>query len=483
MNQVVKTKPRYITFVYISNRSERFMEFLPTKFVVDYVKKHPKPLNELGEFVYYRTYSRWLPNKGRREYWHETVKRAIEYNMALEYRHMKRLGLKIDLKRMRNEAKKLFKNIYQTKQFPSGRTLWIGNANEKVNKDFVLGNFNCFTRDTKFLTDRGIKSFNDFKDGEKVNVLNANGKWAEATVRNFGKARIYELTVRKGKRVETIKTTANHRWYVKNTPSYNSFDIRTTENLKEGDCLRTKKSYEFTNIVPSKIGIMHGIVFGDGTYDKKKNHTRVHLIGDKRELVDYFLDGSVSTTGKDGNIVVYGLPSHWKTLPSMSMNIEYLYGFLMGLFATDGSNNGNQHTISNKDYTVLERVQDIATVCGINVGNIRTIREYDPFTGKESPLYSLTLSVYDIREGFHLRSKHKENYVPVKIDGRSSERYWKVESVVDTGEYKDVWCVQEPETESFTLYNGILTKNCSFLNISSWDDLCDLFYLLLVGRV
>jgi len=119
------------------------MEFLPTKFVVDYVKKHPKPLNELGEFVYYRTYSRWLPNKGRREYWHETVKRAIEYNMSLEYRHMKRLGLKIDLKRMRNEAKKLFKNIYQTKQFPSGRTLWIWNANEKVNKDFVLGNFNC----------------------------------------------------------------------------------------------------------------------------------------------------------------------------------------------------------------------------------------------------------------------------------------------------------------------------------------------------
>ena len=119
------------------------MEFLPVKFVEEYVREHDWPLTELGEFVYYRTYSRWLEGKGRREYWHETVKRAIEYNMALEYAHLKRNNLKPDLKRMRDEAKKLFVNIYETKQFPSGRTLWLGNGNETINKDFVLGNFNC----------------------------------------------------------------------------------------------------------------------------------------------------------------------------------------------------------------------------------------------------------------------------------------------------------------------------------------------------
>lgn len=119
------------------------IEFLSTQFVMDQVKKNPRPLTELGEFVYYRTYSRWLNDKGRREYWHETVKRAIEYNMALEYKHMKDIGFKVNLKRMRDEAKELFINIYNAKQFPSGRTLWLGNANEKVNNQFVLGNFNC----------------------------------------------------------------------------------------------------------------------------------------------------------------------------------------------------------------------------------------------------------------------------------------------------------------------------------------------------
>lgn len=119
------------------------MEFLSTKFVTEYVEENPKPLNELGEFVYTRTYSRWLEAKGRREYWHETVKRAIEYNMALEYKHLRDIGFKPSLKKMRDEARELFINVYNTKQFPSGRTLWLGNGNEKINQDFVLGNFNC----------------------------------------------------------------------------------------------------------------------------------------------------------------------------------------------------------------------------------------------------------------------------------------------------------------------------------------------------
>lgn len=119
------------------------VEFLSTKFVMEEVEKNEMPLNQLGGFVYSRTYSRWLEGKGRREYWHETVKRAIEYNMALEYIHLRDIGIKPDLRRMRKEARELFVNIYNTKQFPSGRTLWLGNGNEKINKDFVTGNYNC----------------------------------------------------------------------------------------------------------------------------------------------------------------------------------------------------------------------------------------------------------------------------------------------------------------------------------------------------
>nr|WP_242691300.1 ribonucleoside-triphosphate reductase, adenosylcobalamin-dependent [Cytobacillus praedii] len=119
------------------------MEFISNQFVQNTIAKNPKPLNELGEFVYYRTYSRWLEHRGRREFWHETVKRAIEFNMALAYKHTRDMGYKVNLKQMKKEAEQLFKNVYEKKQFLSGRTFWVGNANPKINKEFVLGNFNC----------------------------------------------------------------------------------------------------------------------------------------------------------------------------------------------------------------------------------------------------------------------------------------------------------------------------------------------------
>lgn len=97
------------------------VEFLPVDFVMDYVNNNEYPLNELGAFTYTRTYSRWLNGQFRRERWQETVKRSIEYNMALEYSHLMDIGIKPDMKRMQEEAKQLFLNIYQTKQFPSGK--------------------------------------------------------------------------------------------------------------------------------------------------------------------------------------------------------------------------------------------------------------------------------------------------------------------------------------------------------------------------
>ena len=75
--------------------------------------------------------------------------------MALEYKHLKKIGYSTDLESMCKEAKELFESIYNTKQFPSGRTLWLGNANEKVNENFALGNFNC-----SFLS---IEKWEDFR--------------------------------------------------------------------------------------------------------------------------------------------------------------------------------------------------------------------------------------------------------------------------------------------------------------------------------
>jgi adenosylcobalamin-dependent ribonucleoside-triphosphate reductase len=92
-------------------------------------KHAPETMNPLGEFVYYRTYSRWMPEEKRREYWWETIRRAVEYNCSLVEGTNK------------EEAEKLYENIYHLKQFLSGRTLWLGGT-EIVN-EYGTGNYNC----------------------------------------------------------------------------------------------------------------------------------------------------------------------------------------------------------------------------------------------------------------------------------------------------------------------------------------------------
>lgn len=91
-------------------------------------KHRPNPMRQLGSFVYYRTYSRWLPDEQRREYWWETVRRAVEYNASL-------------VPTTRAEGEKLFDNIYNLRQFLSGRTFWVGGT--PVTTHYPMANFNC----------------------------------------------------------------------------------------------------------------------------------------------------------------------------------------------------------------------------------------------------------------------------------------------------------------------------------------------------
>ena len=121
---------RYI--LYRNNRNKtrntnKNIGLLSEEFLSKY-KHKPSPMNQLGNFVYYRTYSRWLPEEQRREYWWETVRRSVEYNCSL-------------VPTSREEAEKLYDNIYNLRQFLSGRTFWVGGT--KVAQKYPCANFNC----------------------------------------------------------------------------------------------------------------------------------------------------------------------------------------------------------------------------------------------------------------------------------------------------------------------------------------------------
>ena len=126
-----ETAKAYILYRVDKERSrsqtERSRGLLTKEFLSPY--KHSRgPMQQLGSFVYSRTYSRFLPQLGRREFWWETVRRAVEYNCSLA-------------KTSREEAEALYRNIYEMKQFLSGRTLWVGET--RVGEQYPMANYNC----------------------------------------------------------------------------------------------------------------------------------------------------------------------------------------------------------------------------------------------------------------------------------------------------------------------------------------------------
>lgn len=113
----------------IQRQSEGFRSSLLTNEFLSKYKHKPNPFpTELGEFIYYRTYSRWMPEEQRREYWWETVKRAVDYNCSLAPTSTE-------------EAEDLYDYVYNLKNFMAGRTLWT--ASTESSRKYGMSNYNC----------------------------------------------------------------------------------------------------------------------------------------------------------------------------------------------------------------------------------------------------------------------------------------------------------------------------------------------------
>src|SRR4051812_31793936 len=55
--------------------------------------------------------------------------------------------------------------------------------------------YNCLRRDTRFIPANGVKSFEDFNDGDQVRVLTHKGRFMAATVRKYGVQKLYPIRI------------------------------------------------------------------------------------------------------------------------------------------------------------------------------------------------------------------------------------------------------------------------------------------------
>ena len=299
---------------------------------------------------------------------------------------------------------------------------------------------NCFDASVKFVTEKGVLPFSDFKDGDAVKVIDHTGQWKNAVVRNYGEQWLNNVTFkRNGKSSMDVLVTGNHRWILK--------DASETTELKVGDTVYDTPLPDFDIAKMTdeeKTFFVKGFVFGDGSL-YSKNGSRVRLCGDKTKFETLFSEVGFTTYSPDylnGDILAtnYQMP---KEPLSGEETIAEITAFINGYIEADGSYRNGRTDF--KAIITASREEYIACLSKFSAVAKYFISGTDDLTGKETN--------YGTR---------KETTTFRFVQGNRCG--WKVNAIQENVKKAEVWCLEVEDTHSFILDGGIVTGNCCLVD-------------------
>ena len=317
--------------------------------------------------------------------------------------------------------------------------------------DFVVGSHNCFEPSTRFITSEGVKSFNDFEDGDVITVLTPSGVWRKATVNYHGKQKLLSYTFKKNKTEIVIKATKDHRWININ----GDFQEGLSVNDKLLDSPWFWESFDFDDLsLLGKEYWCYGFIMGDGTletrYSKKEkkyykpNTTKVKLCKDKAKYLYRFQEIGYGLNCYVQEPEITGI-KYDKTIPDFTnLPLECLISFIHGLYDADGT-----HSFSASTGKPIYSIQF-------------TSKELCDFVEKYFPVAGLYINSIKEKTGqqtnFAIRG-YTKNY---QFFGQHSSKFnWYVKDITqEDDDLHDVWCLNVEDEHAFVLENGISTGNC-----------------------
>lgn len=411
----------------------------------------------LSDITIHMKYARYEEKKHRRELWKEIVYRNAQM-------HIDKFP---ELKKEILEAYTDY--VLPKKVLPSMRSIQFAGKPVKINPARI---YNCFKSDTKFITSKGVESFDNFDDGDTVTVLSHDGSWNNAIVRNYGKQKLNEITfVRGNSNDNVVYATENHRWILS--------DGIETINLKVGDSVLASPNifddFNYDNATPfEKLYWCYGFVYGDGTLNKDSDgnykYSMLRLCGNDSRFENRFKEMGFETSSSlslSGDVMVY-TGKYLKTIPDLNKDsVELLRAFIHGYLQADGG--------KSRDNTMLSKYVNIQAT---GEDNIEFIRKYFPVVGV------IITSEEDLTGQITNFGERKEKTIRFKISTNLQNKTnmkWKVKSIRETNIVEDVWCLEVENTKSFVLSNGISTGNCAFLPIDDWRAFSETMFLLLGG--
>jgi len=412
----------------------------------------------LQDYIFTAKYSR-IKTDNKKETWEEAVERV----MKMHSKQMNLLNVNMDeIQPYLNEVTEAY---LDKKILGAQRALqWGGDQIFKHN--FRL--YNCLKDDTEFVTSEGVRSFKDFKDGDRIQVLTHENNWKSAIVKNYGKSYLNKIKITRNDAEYEIYATSNHRWI--------KTDMSITEDLKPLDALlRTPRYFEkfdYNSATPfEKLYWCYGMVYGDGTkvlYNDKHSYSMIRLCGDDKKFSTRFEEFGFKTSANlslNGDFIAY-TGTYLKTAPDPKKDSpELIRAFVAGYLQADGAKNSNKNAGSH--YLSIQSSE---------LDHIKFIRECFPIAG-----------VYIVSEKDLTGQITNYGIRPFTISFRLTQgqgiaaHYFKVESIEKDVYYEDVWCLEVEDDHSFMLSNGLTTGNCSASHANRPAFFSELMYVLLSG--
>src|SRR5689334_16438653 len=247
----------------------------------------------------------------------------------------------------------------------------------------------CFAPTERFITSRGIRTFEELEN-EGCRVLTDDG-FKPALVKRFRRkplvkvelAPAFEERDRYGGRRLTTRNISRFRRTIWATPTHRWLlaDRDTTSSLAAGQFVPAARAYPRRDGETYRLGVLHGLVFGDGSWNKQEIRSGEHLhyvqlYGERvAKFKDYFDQVNFSPCldvhpGYAGTGVVRAGVNLKRSLPETG-DTEYIAGFVDGWLAADGDPvKAGSWRLRSGDHEALSWIEKVAPYAGyIAVGS------------------------------------------------------------------------------------------------------------------
>jgi NAD-dependent dihydropyrimidine dehydrogenase PreA subunit len=313
----------------------------------------------------------------------------------------------------------------------------------------------CFAPSERILTSFGTRTLGELENS-MCRVLTDSG-FHTAVVRRFRRKELVEvelapafeerdryggvrLTTRNSSRFrKSVLATPTHPWLLA--------DGERTDGLHVGQYLPSASARPKRDGEQYRLGVLHGLVYGDGSWNKLEIRSGEHLhyvqlYGEKvARFVDFFDQVNFSPCLDThpcyaGTGVVRSSVNLKRALPE-DAGVEYVAGFVDGWLAADGDRvKAGSWRLRSTDNEALDWLEAAAPLAGyIAVGSGEESSRETNFGVRTRPLRWLYLATREV--------------------------FWRVTRITPReSDPTDTFCAVVPRKHEFTLAGGVYTHNC-----------------------